>query len=251
LVCFFWGTTIKRWIITGLICLILLSIIPVPSRIYAPCEIVAEKQQPVNAPFDGVIKNIAVETGDLVTAGQLLFSYDKGNLMRELKTTRENFENADIEPLREREKQHPQLLQDRLEELNVKATIEGTTNVHGKEEWQGRKILAGEHVLSISDPKDTMLRISLPKGKEIVISPDRPIKVYFNGDSERSYKAGIIHVNADQVALENGTLSFTAEAVWKKTPKDLHVGEKGEAILSGQNVPLIYWLVHMPFSIIF
>ncbi len=240
-----------RWIVTGLVCLIILSIIPVATRISAPCEVVAEEQVPVTAPFDGVIQKIVVESGDLVTDGQLLFSYDKDILMQELKEARERLENAGSQGHLDREKIHLQLLQERLGELSVKSDIDGVAKIDDKEQWQGRGVLAGEHVLSISDPTETKLRIFLPESREIVIAPKRPIKVYLDGDSGHSYDAQIININADNVVLGDDVVTFTAEAIWKHQPEEIHVGERGVAILYGQNVPLIYWLFYMPFSSIY
>lgn len=240
-----------RWIVTALVCLILLSIIPVPSRVDAPCEVIAEEQVAVKAPHDGMIEKILVDSGDEVTAGQPLFSYNKDALMKELKVAREKLEAASTEPVREREKLHLQLLQERLGELSVKSSVDGFVDLHDLQQWKGRKVLAGEQVLSISDPRETKLRIAFPDDKEIVVNPERPIQVRFNGDNSRSYEARILSIHATTLNIDEETITFIADAMWKKQPEDLDVGEKGVAVLYGQNVPLIYWLMHMPFSLLF
>lgn len=260
------------WLAATLVGLLILSIVPVPLRVAAPCEVVAKDPFLVTAPLDGIIQEIVVNPGDIVDKGLLLFSYDKRVPLQELEVAQKQFEIADsqlnrsmtqglsereaLEDVavwklkREREKIHLDYLQLRSNDLEVKAAVNGVTVFDTPDEWRGRRVMTGEKIMMISDPEQTKVRIWLPESDNIVIVPEKPIKVFLNIDPIKSYEAHLVYVSDYSVVSDKGVVSFTAEAKWTEQPKNVKLGLKGTAILYGQNVPLIYWLLRKPISTI-
>ncbi|MEM1282232.1 MAG: HlyD family efflux transporter periplasmic adaptor subunit [Chlamydiota bacterium] len=260
------------WLAATLVGLLIISIVPVPLRVTAPCEVVAKDPFLVTAPLDGIIQEIVVNPGDIVEKGLLLFSYDKRVPLQELEVAQKQFEIADsqlnrsmtqglsereaLEDVavwklkREREKIHLDYLQLRSNDLEVKAAVNGVTVFDTPDEWRGRRVMTGEKIMMISDPEQTKIRIWLPESDNIVIVPEKPIKVFLNIDPITSYEAHLVYVSDYSVVSDKGVVSFTAEADWTEQPKNVKLGLKGTAILYGQNVPLIYWLLRKPISTI-
>jgi Biotin-lipoyl like len=255
------------WITGIFIGIIFLSIIPIPLRVSAPCEVVAKDPFLVTAPLDGIIEKISVNPGSAVTKGQLLFSYDKRMPLQELEVAQKQFEIADSQLQwsinreaheeaavwrlkRESEKLRLDYLQKRSHNLEVAAKVSGVAVFNDPDEWRGRRVMTGEKILVVSNPNRTKLRIWLPKSDNVVIAPDRSIKVFFHDDLIRSYEADLVFVGDCDILQDNCRGNFTAEAEWAEQPKDVKLGSKGTAVLYGPNVPLLYWLLRKPITAI-
>lgn len=260
------------WVAATVVALLILSIVPVPLRVVAPCEVVAKDPLLVTAPLDGIIQEVFVNPGDLLEKGELLFSYDKRVPLQELEVAKKQFEIADTQLnrtmtqgltekkaleeaaiwklKRDRELLQLEFLNKRSEDLDVEAKVSGVAVFDSPDEWRGRPVTTGERVLMISDPGKTKVRIWLPESDNVVIAPERPIKVFLNIDPLVSYTAQLAYVSDYSELSDKGVPSFTAEAKWEESPENVKLGLKGTAVLYGSNVPLLYWLLRRPITAI-
>ncbi len=247
-----------------------LLFVRMPLRIVAPCEVVATKPLPVNAPIDGVIKDLLVRPGQDVAAGEPLFSYDDDALRdevdvatKQVELARSNLERimalalVDLNARAEARLLNNRLAQDevRLESALrraghavVAAPGAGTVIMGDPAELAGRPVRVGDAILRIADQADNRLRIWLPQDDRIEFSDAHDVKVFLNADAGRSRRARLDYVAAHAQQGQDGIYGFMAEARWLGGMDGITLGLRGTAVLYGEDVPLGYWLVRKPLA---
>lgn len=250
--------------------LALLCFYRLPLRIVAPCEVAPAKLVPVNAPLDGVIREVRVTPGQEVTAGDVLYIYDGEVARRELEAsakqvevTRSDLERAaaaartDVNARAEAVMLENRLSLDivrrdavasRVEKLTVSAPEAGIVVMDNPAEFPGRPVAVGEAVVKIADPSGSLLRIRLPQDDRITFDPSLPVRVVLNANSASTPTAELSYVAPHATAGDDGVYGFMAEAVWTEQPPGVHLGQKGTAILYGEKAPLGYWLFRKPLA---
>ena len=250
--------------------LFFLLFVQVPLRIVAPCEVTASDPVLVTAPLDGIIEEVVVEPGEQVDQAQILFEYDKRVPYRNLRVAQKEVEILEAEINRaqalgltdpksraqlailalklQKEKVNLSHAQWEASRLTVKAPETGVVILDNPDDWRGKPVQVGERVLSINDPTRTLVRIWIPEDDNIVLNADLPIKIFLNINPEHSYGARILYIANESSLSANHLPSFIAEAEWIEQPDDIKLGLKGTAILYGENVSLLYFLVRKPWA---
>lgn len=249
-----------------------LLFVRVPLRVVAPCEVTASDPILVTAPLDGIIEEVTVEPGEQVSKEQILFEYDKRVPLRNLKVAEKEVEILQAEISRaqaqgldnkesraqlaildlklKKERINLNLAKWQASQLTVKAPEAGVIILDNPDDWRGKPVQMGEKVLSINDPASTLVRIWIPEDDNIVLNPERPIKVFLNINPESSYTAQITYIANESTMSADYLPSFIAEAEWTEPPENVKLGLKGTAILYGENVSLFYFLVRKPWAFV-
>ena len=249
---------------------LVLCLLRVPLRIVAPCEVVPSRLLPVNAPLDGVIREVRVVSGQAVSAGQTLYVYDDTVAREELEVasrqvdvTRSNLERASADARSDRNSRaeavmlRNRLAQDivrrdaaraRLGKAIVIAPEEGVVVMGDAAELIGRPVGIGEATMTIAPPEENRLRIWLPLDDRIAFDPSAPVRVFLNVDSGRTLAASLSYVAPHATQGEEGGYAFLAEAEWRNGDPGLDLGLKGTAVLYGEKVTLGYWLARKPLA---
>ena len=254
----------KRKVLTaGLAALALLSFIPVPLRIVAPCEVVAKDPYVVRTELKGVIRELEVQPGELVSPGQTLFQYDPESLEKLLEIAQRDYqikqrelEHAAIASVGDQGAQNElvirelhsrkalaelKLAQHEVTLLDAKAPVSGIVQLDKPEAWTGRAVELGEKVMVINDPDRTALKIFLPESDNVVFNRDKGVKVFLKGSPAKSYHAQIRYVANELSMSRSGVPSYLAEADWLGSQGEhVKLGQQGSAVLYGDKVPLIY-----------
>lgn len=261
----------KKQILIALAAFLLCSvIIRIPLRVIAPCEVIANNPVLITAPLDGIIDELAVKPGDLVKKSQTIVEYNKQVPLRNLKVAQKEVEILQAEINRanalgvtdpksrtelgilnlklEKEQQNLQLARWQASQLTITAPSEGIIMSDNPENWRGKPVQVGEKILSINNPNDTKVRIWIPESDNIILETDEVVKVFLNIQPEKSYGAKIYYIASESILSADNLPSFVAEANWVKQPEDVKLGLKGTAILYGQNVSLLYYLVRKPWA---
>jgi biotin carboxyl carrier protein len=242
----------------------------IPLRVVAPAEIVPKDPIVVTAPLEGIIEEVVVAPGEQVSKGTLLFSYDKRVPLQELKVAQKKVEISQAELDRskslapqdkkaitelaiialklQKEKIDLGLAEYHASLLDVKSPAAGVVVLDNPEEWRGKPVHVGEKVLMISDPTKTKIRIWVPEDDNVILDPQKPIKVFLNINPEISRQAFIKYIANYTVINEKQVPSFIAEAEWAEEPKDIKLGLKGTAILYGNDVSIFYWIIRKPWA---
>lgn len=256
----------------GIAALAFLFLVRVPLRVVAPCEVVANDPFIVTAPLEGIIEKVAVEPGQAVEVGALLYSYDKRLPLRNLNAAQkqvqilaEDVKRAktlglseaksltDLSMLSlklEKEKVNLGYIQWQSTQLDQKAAIEGVVMIENPDEWRGKPVRVGEKILSLNNPKNTKIKIWIPEDDNIIIDSEQPIKIVLNIDPARTYQANIEYIANEGSISSHQIPSFLAEAKWVTPPDENKLGLKGTAILYGEKVSLFYYLVRKPWAAI-
>lgn len=247
------------------------AMMPIVSlRVVAPCEVVPEHPEVVTAPLDGVIKSVIVKPGDVVKKGDLLFSYEDKIVLQELKVAQKQVEIIKTQYDRMRFKsfidedamQEIQSVKLRLEQeqirlalaesnvshLTIRSMLDGVCMVDHPESWQGRPVQIGERVLMIFDPGRSKIRILLPEKDNIDFDPDKPVAVILNALPAERYHARLNYVAPQTSEGPDGRSGFLAEAAWLRIDSGVKVGSRGTAIVYGDKVSIMYWLLRKPMA---
>jgi multidrug resistance efflux pump len=226
----------------------------------------------MTAPLEGIIESISVKPGDYVKKGDVLFRYNREAPLQELEVARKQVEiliseirrastlgfndpqaRKDLSILTvklEKEKATLEFAEYQASQLDVKAPEAGVILLDNPDEWRGNPVRVGEKVLAITDPKESKIRMWLPESDNVAIDPKKAIKIYLNISPETSYKAELTYIANESVISEKHIPSFIAEAEWLNKPKEVRLGLKGSAVLYGEQVPLIYYVLRKPWGYI-
>ncbi len=261
----------KKQIAAGLLVVLLtLLIVRVPLRVVAPCEVVANAPILITAPLDGIIEEVIVHPGDPVAKDDVLVEYDKRVPMRNLRVAQKEVEILQAEESRartlgledkrsrtdlgiiklklEKERVNLNLARWQASRLTIRSPSEGVVMLDNPDSWRGKPVQVGEKIMSVNDPTNTKIRIWIPEDDNVVLDKEQPVKIFLNVSPEDSYEANISYI-ANESALSDDFLpSFVAEAEWVDQPDDIKLGLKGTAILYGERVSLLYYIIRKPWA---
>lgn len=249
----------------------LVLLFPTPLRVVAPCEVVPDRPTAITAPLAGVIDEIVVEPGQTVAPGQLLAVYDKRVATEELNVARQQVQiiESDLQRSRAEAFEKPaaraaltllenRLLQERvrldaaqqrINKLELRATVAGIAAFDDPNAWQGRPVQVGERLMLIVQPGDTRVRVWLPESDNIEFRRDKPIRIILDSDPQTSRNASLDFVSLESRITSTGLAAFRAEAHWlSKNAASLKPGLRGSAVLYGHRVPLAWWMLRKPIA---
>jgi len=249
-----------------------LTLIQVPIRIVAPCEVVALNPMVIRAPMEGIIEELNVKPGQNVAKGDILFEYDKKVPLQQLKSAQKEVEVLESKLNRaislsleedqssannysiltrqlEKGKIELDLVMHHTSLLTTKAIQEGIIILDNPDQFRGKPVQVGERILAISDPSKTELKIWLPENDNVSIDFDKPIKVILNVKSNDSYQAKINYISSQSTLSEKNIPSFVAEAQWINKTEEVKLGLKGTAIVYGEKVSLWFFFLRKPLAI--
>lgn len=250
--------------------LLLSFLIRVPLRIVAPCEVVPNDPILVTAPLDGIISEMVVNPGEEVSEGDILFEYDKRVPLQELKIAQKQVQIIESELNRamtqgvsddgtladfavfelklQKEKLVLDLAEYHASQLTVMSPDEGVVMLDNPDDWRGKPVSVGERVLMIGDPANTKVKIWVAEDDNVILDPEKAVKVFLNINPEISREASLSHVASFTSVSERQIPGFEAEAHWLEKQEDIKMGLKGNAILYGDNVSLFYYVFRKPWA---
>jgi hypothetical protein len=262
---------LTRPAVLGTLGLLFLALfIRVPLRVVAPAEIVPKDPYVITAPLLGVIKEVAVEAGQNVKKGDLLFQYDKKVPLQDLQIAQKNVtiaeaelstamsqafkdkkalsETATLENKLRKEMIGLELAKYNASFLDFRSPVDGIVLIDNPDEWRGNPVKIGEKIMTIAQKDQIKVKIWVPEADNIALDANLPIKVFLNVDPNTSYEARLIRISTSTQMSEKQVSSFIAEAELVEHNPEIKMGLKGTAILYGENVSLFYWIIRKPWS---
>lgn len=260
----------QHWgkILTGI--LLLTLIIRVPLRIVAPSEVVPKKPIVIAAPIEGIIAEVLVRPGQAVEKGEILVEYDKRIFEQEYKGAQKETQIAQAELNRgltlglhdekslvevselelklEKAKIRQKLIEVQLKKLTVQAPENGVVIMQNPEEWRGKPVRVGEKIVTLGNPKETQVKAWISEADNIPVDLETTINVYLNVSPEKSLPAKITFIANESVLNEAQIPSFIAEADWTEKNETARLGLKGTAVIYGESVSLLYYILRKPIS---
>ncbi|PKO57196.1 MAG: secretion protein HylD [Betaproteobacteria bacterium HGW-Betaproteobacteria-13] len=260
-----WRQARVQWTIVALA----LMAAPIRLSVLAPAELVPSSPAVIRAPIDGVIGSILIKPNDTVGAGQALLTFDEAPLTTRLEVARQALVTAEAEYRQAAQlavtdtRQKAQLailagkieerraeaayLQGQLERSRVTSPQEGTALFDDPSEWIGKPVATGERIMRIASPGDIEIEAWLNVGDAIPIQKDAAVTFYLNASPLDSLTAEVRYVTHDALQRPDGSYAYRVRARLSGATEH-RVGLKGTAKLSGDRVPLIYWVLRRPLA---
>lgn len=260
----------RRWLIAAAIAAAVLSI-PVPLTVLAPGELVPAAPIAVRAPQDGVVSQFHVRPNQRVRAGELLVSFDdvavgsRHNVAQQALLTAEaelrQIEQQALNDARARaqlpgargnvaeRRAEVALLKTQKSRSQILASQDGYVLFDDPIEWIGRPVTTGERILRIASPEDKEIEAWVAVGDAIPLAEGARVQLHLSSSPLDPVVGRIRYVAYEAVKRPDGVYAYRARA----TPEGAtthRIGLKGTARLSGETVPLGFWLVRRPVATI-
>ncbi len=243
---------------------------PVRLSVLIPAELVPANPVAIRAPLEGVIEAVHVRTNETVKTGQLLFSYEATALASRLEVALEALRTAEAEERQfsqqalndqrargalaaargqvEEKRVEVDYLKSQLARLQVVSPRDGVAFVGDPSEWIGRPVVAGERILRIAEPGDREIEAWLPLGDAVPLAEGAPVKLYLSASPLAPVAGRLRLVSYEALPRPDGTYAYRVRATIADDTPEHRVGLKGTARLSGDRVPLVYWMFRRPFA---
>jgi hypothetical protein len=262
-----WKQRRVHWVL-GVVALLA---VPVRLSVLAPSELVAANPTVIRAPMEGVVGNFLVKPNETVKVGQPLLSLDDVSLQSRLEVAQQALSGAQAEyrqaaqmavtdvkykgqlallmsKMQERQAE-ADYLQGQLGRAHILAPQNGIALFDDPSEWIGKPVVTGERIMRIAAEDDVEVEAWLAVGDAIVLPVGAPVSLYLNSSPLFSVSAQVRYVAHDAVQRPDGSYAYRVRA--ELSDKTVHrVGLKGTAKLSGQWVPLAYWVLRRPVAAI-
>lgn len=244
---------------------------PVRLTVLAPGELVPANPAVIRAPVDGVVGQFQVQPNEQVKTGQVLFNFDEAAIATRQEVASQALAAAQAEYRQSAQqaladsKAKAQLagLLGKIEEKRAEAAFsshqlarsrvtsprDGIALFDDPSEWEGRPVQTGERIMRIAAPGDVEVEAWLPLGDAIPLPDQADLRLYLAASPLSSLPAQVRYVAHDAVARPDGSYAYRVRARLEGST-DQRVGLKGTARISGNRVPLIYWVLRRPLATI-
>ena len=245
---------------------------PVRMSVQAPAEVVPKDPFVVRSPLDTVIDTFHVKPNQAVTAGQLLFEFDRTNLgarhgiaSKAYQVAAEEYRQAaqtalvddksraEITPRRGRmEEKATELSYSRqlLKKTEVRAPRSGIVVFAEQSDWVGKSVSIGERVLTIADPNRVEMLIRLPVADAIDLAPENRVRLYLNSDPQNPLEGVLRYIAYKPEATAAGIVAYRLKADFTGSGKPPRIGLTGTSRIYGKPVSLGYYLFRRPLTVL-
>ena len=261
-----WRVRWRRYALVAAVVLLL----PVRLTVLAPGELVPVSPSVLRAPFDGVVERVLVQPNQRVKSGEALFTLDQTTLRaraavadQSLVTAEAEYRQqaqlavfdakgksrlADLQGAIQERKAEADYLAQQLERSTITATRDGIVMFEDPSEWIGRPVVTGERIATVANEHDVEVEAWLAPG-DLIEMPSRPqVVLYLNTSPLSPVSAKLRYVLYEATQRPDGNFAYRLRAAIEPGQIERRVGLKGTAKVSGQRVPLIYWMLRRPLA---
>ncbi len=258
----------KRWLAWGGALALALAI-PVRLTVLAPGELVPARPEVVRAPMDGVVAQFHVQPNQQVRQGQPLFTFDLALVRNRLEVARQSLATAEAEYRQagqqaltdarsksqlatlagriEEKRAEALYLEDQLTRAQVVAPRDGVALFDDPSVWIGKPVTVGERILRVAALDDIEVEAWLGVADAIPLPTDAGVSLHLNADPLSPVKARLRYLSHDAMERPDGSYAYRLRASLAE-PTAHRVGLKGSVRVSGEWVPLGYWLLRRPWA---
>lgn len=258
-----WKSLKKNWarkaaLIVGLSMLAML--IPLPYNVGCKCQLEPVVRRFVAAPYDGILEHTFAETGEVVQADQLLARMDGRSLRIELAGLQAELDAAkkrrdsalatgDIAQshiARSEMKRHEakiELLNRRLENLEVRSPIDGIIVSGDLEKVEGAPLETGQTLFEVGPLDQMVAEILIPESEIRFVKPGQRVKIKLNAYPFRTFYGELTHIHT-RSEIVNDKNVFVAEVVMENDDGRLKPGMAGSAKIGSGYYPVGWNLFH-------
>ncbi|GLS33897.1 HlyD family secretion protein [Mesorhizobium albiziae] len=119
-----------------------------------------------------------------------------------------------------------------------------------KRDWIGRPVSTGERLMEIADPDKVQLRIDVPVADAIAVQSGAKVRAFLDSDPLRPVAAEVRSASYEAQLTDGNALAYRIYAAIGAGQAPLRLGIRGTAQISGEKVPLAYYLFRRPIATI-
>lgn len=250
---------------------LLVLCLPVRLSVLAPAEVVALDAVQVAAPQDGVVGAFAVMPGSRVSQGDLLFSLDDSTVLNRRQVALKSLEVARADALvaqqrafddvrskadvavalgRVREKEAElAAVEDQAQRIEVRADRDGVAVFTDPNDWIGKPVQTGERVMQLAQPADAGILIWMAVPDAINLELDAPVRLFLHTDPLRPLDGALMETSYQATRSPDDVAAYRLRARFSDTADPLpRIGLRGTARISGDWVPMAYYLFRRPLA---
>lgn len=253
-----------KWIV-GII-----LVFPVRLSVLAPAELVPAHPAIIRVPIEGVVDEFFVSPNQQVAEGQPLFRLDLTTLtsrfnvaQQETQIAASEYRQSALQSLtdaKSRTQLVPQegkaaerkveadYLRDLIAKAQIKAPRPGIVLFDDPSEWIGKPVAAGEKVMVVATEGDVEIEAWVPVGDAIALPKDAPVTLYLNATPLSPESGHLRFIGHEALQRPDGSYAYRLRATIDAGSATPHVGLKGTAKISGEFVPLVYWVLRKPLG---
>ncbi len=263
---------IKPFLAAAAVAAIALGFYPVPMTVLAPVEVAPISPRIIAAPMDGVIDSIAVNPDQAVRQGEPLLKMSDVMLRNELAVAEQDVRVAEAKLMQVTQGaiSDPKLradlaitrseltvaaakrnyARDMLQRSDVRAPADGIAIYTDRRDWVGRPVTTGERIMEVADPDRMQLRIDVPVADAIAVSQGAKVRAFLDSDPLKPASAKVVAASFEARMIEGDVLAYRIYAALDGEQPGMRLGIRGTAQISGDKVPLAYYLFRKPISVI-
>lgn len=248
------------------------GLIPVPLTVLAPVQVVPVGPRIIAAPLDGVVDSILVDPDQMVRMGDPLVKMSDVLLRNELAVAEQSLGVAEARLLQVTQgaladpKQRAELAiarseltvavakrdyaRDMLERSEVRSPVDGVAIYTDRRDWVGRPLSTGERIMEVADPGRMQLRIDVPVADAIAVREGASVRAFLDSDPLRPAAAAVSATSFEARMIEGDILAYRIYATLDGVPDGMRLGIRGTAQISGDRVPLAYYLLRKPITVL-
>lgn len=253
----------KAGLVLACLCCLVLCL-PLKYRVGCDCQIQPVVRRFVAAPYDGKLEKTLVEPGDEVSENQLLAQLDGRELRWELAGLEADLNRAEksrdaamaVDKMAEaqqagleveRTQLKMQLLQNRLENLEVRSPLAGIVISGDLKKTEGAPLSVGQVMFEVSPLDRMIVEVEIPERE--ILHVEAGAEVVFRVDAYPGRKwSGTIEKIFPRAELRENESVYLAEVHLDNRSGELRPGMKGRARAIGRRHPLGWNLFHKPYE---
>ena len=250
--------------------LALLVVLPVRLTVLAPAELVPAHPAIIRVPIEGVVGEFFVSPNQSVQEGQPLLRLDLTTLtsrlnvaQQEIQIAASEYRQSALQSLTDAKsrtqltgqeakaaerKVEVEYLKELLSKAQIKAPRAGVVLFDDPSEWIGKPVVAGEKVMVVATEGDVEIEAWLPVGDAIALQDGASVTLYLNASPLRPVDGKLRYVGHEAQQRPDGSYAYRVRARLTDTEDVPRVGLRGTAKVSGQFVPLAYWVLRKPIG---
>lgn len=252
------------------IALIILMLLPVRMSATAPAEVVAQKPNTINIPFDGVIDEVEVSPGQSVQAGDVLIRMESTLLKNRVtstlgalksaeislrKTERESMQDraklaeiAILEAQLSQKREEANFAQEMLARADVVAESDGIAIFADSNALRGKPVQTGEQVMQVANLQEIELLIRMPVSSIIKIKEEIPARFFLNATPFNSQKIAYKTIGYQATMDADGLMTYKIRGKFKDPSENIRIGWTGTSKVYGDRTVLVVNLLRRPIT---
>lgn len=254
--------------------MILLGILLLPVRltILAPGELIAAHPSIIRVPIEGVVDEFFVKPNQKVTEGQPLFKLDLTSLISRLQISQQETQVASQEYRQStiqsvnnaktrtqlafqegkmsEKKLETEYVKDLLEKAQIKSPREGVVIFDDPSEWIGKPVVAGERIMMVANENEVEIEAWVSINNAIQLPEKAKVTFYLNTSPFSPIEGTVKSIGYEAIQRPDTNYAYRLRAIVSSRNHYQRIGLKGTAKISGNYVPVAYWVFRKPLAVV-